>query len=209
MIPGRGSEFLAPLDVRKIPGVGKVTEQNLHTSASSKVGDLARLENLSRRALRQMGPGAGRQVARRRCRRLVRFRNRRGRRSKIHQPRTHLQRRHRRRPQLESTLDAAIARWSAAACASTNLRRTLQLKLRYKDFTTLTRAHSLPAPTQLDTEIFEQIRTLFRKNWKKGQHSPAGRASFALQDATRSDQLLEGDRQRALEAGHGGRRPPA
>jgi len=42
------------------------------------------------------------------------------------------------------------------------------LKLRYKDFTTITRAHSLPIATQLDTEIFEQIRTLFRKNWKKG-----------------------------------------
>src|SRR5260370_33574979 len=38
--------------------------------------------------------------------------------------------------------------------------RTIQLKLRYKDFTTLTRAHSLPSPTQLDTEIFEQVRTL-------------------------------------------------
>ena len=46
--------------------------------------------------------------------------------------------------------------------------RTIQLKLRYKDFTTITRAHTLPAPTQLDTEIFEQVRALFRKNWKKG-----------------------------------------
>jgi DNA polymerase-4 len=46
--------------------------------------------------------------------------------------------------------------------------RTIQLKLRYKDFTTITRAHSLAAPTQLDTEIFEQVRALFRKNWKKG-----------------------------------------
>src|ERR1017187_6852906 len=46
--------------------------------------------------------------------------------------------------------------------------RTLQLKLRYKDFTTLTRAHTLASPTQLDTEIFAEIRALFRKNWKKG-----------------------------------------
>ena len=46
--------------------------------------------------------------------------------------------------------------------------RTLQLKLRYKDFTTITRAHTLPSPTQLDTEIFEQIRLLFRRNWRKG-----------------------------------------
>jgi DNA polymerase-4 len=46
--------------------------------------------------------------------------------------------------------------------------RTIQLKLRYKDFTTFTRARTLPAATQLDTEIFEQVRVLFYKNWKQG-----------------------------------------
>jgi len=45
--------------------------------------------------------------------------------------------------------------------------RTIQLKLRYQDFTTITRAHSLTVPTQLDTDVFEQVRALFRKNWKK------------------------------------------
>jgi DNA polymerase-4 len=47
--------------------------------------------------------------------------------------------------------------------------RTIQLKLRYEDFKTITRAHSLPGPTQLDTEIFEQVRALFRKNWRNGE----------------------------------------
>ena len=46
--------------------------------------------------------------------------------------------------------------------------RTIQLKLRYSDFTTITRAHSLPRPTQVDVEIFEEARRLFRSNWKKG-----------------------------------------
>jgi DNA polymerase-4 len=46
--------------------------------------------------------------------------------------------------------------------------RTLQLKLRYKDFTTITRAHTLDAPTQLDNEIFQQIHRLFHLNWRKG-----------------------------------------
>jgi DNA polymerase-4 len=46
--------------------------------------------------------------------------------------------------------------------------RTIQLKLRYKDFTTITRAHSLEQPTQMDTEIFEQSRRLFMNNWKRG-----------------------------------------
>jgi len=74
--------------------------------------------------------------------------------------------------------------------------RTIQLKLRYKDFTTLTRAHTLAASTQLDTEIFEQIRELFRKNWKRGlpvRLLGVQASSFSAQP----DQinLLEGNRQ--------------
>jgi DNA polymerase-4 len=46
--------------------------------------------------------------------------------------------------------------------------RTLQLKLRYSDFSTITRAQTLARPTELDTEIFDQARTLFLKNWKRG-----------------------------------------
>src|SRR5215467_6148993 len=42
--PGQEAQFLAPLDVRDIPGVGKVTEQNLHALGIMTVGDLAKLE---------------------------------------------------------------------------------------------------------------------------------------------------------------------
>ena len=44
VIPGQEAAFLAPLDVRKVPGVGKVTEKNLHAVGIRKVGDLARLD---------------------------------------------------------------------------------------------------------------------------------------------------------------------
>jgi len=44
VLPGKEAAFLAPLDVRKVPGVGKVTEKNLHALGIRKVGDLARLE---------------------------------------------------------------------------------------------------------------------------------------------------------------------
>ena len=46
--------------------------------------------------------------------------------------------------------------------------RTLQLKLRYRDFTTITRARTLEAPTQLDNEIFREAQKLFHRNWRKG-----------------------------------------
>src|SRR3954451_3297514 len=45
IIPGQEAAFLAPLDVRKVPGVGKVTEKNLHAFGIRKVGDLAKLDD--------------------------------------------------------------------------------------------------------------------------------------------------------------------
>src|ERR1700694_3289255 len=44
VLPGEEARFLAPLDVRKIPGVGKVTEKNLHALGIRKIGDLAALD---------------------------------------------------------------------------------------------------------------------------------------------------------------------
>src|SRR5499427_10432657 len=44
VLPGQEASFLAPLDVRKVPGVGKVTERNLHALGIRKVGDLAALD---------------------------------------------------------------------------------------------------------------------------------------------------------------------
>jgi DNA polymerase-4 len=40
--------------------------------------------------------------------------------------------------------------------------------LRYSDFSTITRAHSVPRATQIDTELYEEIRALFQQNWKPG-----------------------------------------
>src|SRR5213596_1020078 len=46
VVPGEEARFLAPLDVRDIPGVGKVTEQNLHALGIRKVGDLSRFGDM-------------------------------------------------------------------------------------------------------------------------------------------------------------------
>jgi DNA polymerase-4 len=83
--------------------------------------------------------------------------------------------------------------------------RTIQLKLRYKDFTTITRAHTLPAPTQLDNEIFEQARGLFRKNWRRGtQVRLLGVHASSFQGESPQEDLLENSRrqrwQQALSA---------
>jgi DNA polymerase-4 len=46
---------------------------------------------------------------------------------------------------------------------------TIKLKLRWHDFTTLTRQATLPAPTSDDREIYSAVKELFNKTWVKGK----------------------------------------
>jgi DNA polymerase IV len=169
VIPGREAAFLAPLDVRKVPGVGKVTEKNLHALGIRKVGDLARLDEafLEERfgkwglalAGKSRGLDAGGWFD-------TEIGEDEGPKSISHEHTFG-----------EDTADLAVLESTLARlCEMVGRRlreqkleaRTLQLKLRYSDFTTITRAHSMPRPTQLDTEMYEEIRSLFRRNWKPG-----------------------------------------
>jgi DNA polymerase-4 len=43
--------------------------------------------------------------------------------------------------------------------------RTIQLKLRYRDFTTITRAHSLDHGTQFDGDLIAAVLDLLQRNW--------------------------------------------
>ena len=169
ILPGEEAKFLAPLDVREIPGVGKVMESHLHALGIKKVGDLARLEEheLEDRfgkwgmalAGKARGEDAGgwfdAEVGADLDAKSI-----------SHEHTYNVDTAD--IAQLESTLMRLSEMVGRRLRESNFYARTLQLKLRYKDFSTITRAHSLPNPTQLDIEIFEAIRTLFRKNWKKG-----------------------------------------
>ncbi len=46
---------------------------------------------------------------------------------------------------------------------------TIKLKLRWENFTTLTRQATLPHPTNDDLEIYSAVKDLFNKTWKKGK----------------------------------------
>jgi DNA polymerase-4 len=100
----------------------------------------------------------------------------------------------------ESQLEATLMRLSEMVGRrlreSSFHARTVQLKLRYTDFTTITRAHSLPVPTQLDGEIFSQVRLLFRRNWKPGrQVRLLGVQASSFEAQAEQISLLEGGRQ--------------
>lgn len=169
VIPGCESAFLAPLDVRKIPGVGKVTEKNLNALGIRKVGDLAGLDDafLEQRfgkwglalAGKSRGLDAGGWYD-------TQIGEDAGPKSISHEHTYNEDTAD--RAQLESTL-ARLSEMVGRRLREQNLlARTLQLKLRYSDFSTITRAHSLPRGTALDTEIYREIHRLFLANWKAG-----------------------------------------
>jgi DNA polymerase IV len=169
IVPGEEARFLAPLDVREIPGVGKVMEKHLQEIGIRKVGDLAKLEEaeLEERfgkwglalAGKARGEDAGgwfdSEVGAREEAKSI---------SHEHTYNEDTADAN----QLEATL-MRLSEMVGRRLREANLHaRTIQLKLRYKDFTTITRAHSRAQPTQIDGEIFEEVRALFRKNWKRG-----------------------------------------
>jgi DNA polymerase-4 len=104
--------------------------------------------------------------------------------------------------QLESTLMRLSEMVGRRLREASLHARTLQLKLRYKDFTTITRAQTVPTPTQLDNEIFEHIQLLFRKNWRKGAEVRllGVQASAFEAQVEQGDLLEDGRRQRWQQA---------
>jgi DNA polymerase IV len=197
IVPGEEAKFLAPLDVREIPGVGKVMEKHLHSLGIRKVGDLARLETseleerFGKWGLALAGKARGEDAG-------GWFDSEVGADTAVKS----ISHEHTYNEdtadanQLEATL-MRLSEMVGRRLREANVHaRTIQLKLRYKDFTTITRAHSLVVPTQLDGEIFECIRTLFHKNWKKGsQVRLLGVQTSSFETQPEQISLLEGGRQ--------------
>jgi DNA polymerase-4 len=197
IVPGEESKFLAPLDVRDIPGVGKVMEKHLHELGVKKVGDLARLEEseleirFGKWGLALAGKARGEDAG-------GWFDSEVG----ADPDAKSISHEHTYNEdtadasQLEATLMRLSEMVARRLRESKFYARTIQLKLRYKDFSTITRAHTLRAPTQLDGEIFEAIRALFRKNWRPGaQVRLLGVQASSFEKQAEQISLLEGGKQ--------------
>jgi DNA polymerase-4 len=167
--PGLEARFLAPLDIRRIPGVGKVTEKRLHEIGIHRVGDLAQLEEsiLEQRfgkwGLALAGKSRGEDAG-------GWFDESIG----DHSDPKSISHEHTYSVDtcdgevLDSTL-IKLSEMVARRLREHGLHaRTVQIKLRNQAFETVTRARSLPQPTQLDIEISRQARELFHENWQPG-----------------------------------------
>jgi DNA polymerase-4 len=198
VLPGREAEFLAPLEVRKIPGIGKVMERELHAIGIRTVAELSKQDEtfLEQRfgalgkalAGKSRGQDAGAwfdaEVGGREEAKSISHEH------TFNDDTNDAE-------VLESTLERLSEMVARRLREAGVQARTIQLKLRYSDFTTITRAHTLPTPTQLDNAIYEQVRMLLRKNWQGGRAVRLlGVHASGLQAAKQAGQmdLLDGGR---------------
>jgi len=199
--PGAEAGFLRPLDIRKIPGVGKVAEKKLQEIGVYKVGDLARLddrflmERFGKMGLALAGKAKGFDAGSWFEKEMA-----------AHEDPKSISHEHTfnedtpERSVLESTL-AHISEKVGRRLREHGLHaRTVQIKFRYSDFTTFTRAQSLDHATQLDTEIYRMARDLFFGNWQTGRPIRLiGVQTTGFEETEGQLDLLAGDRNEKLK----------
>ncbi len=194
--PGTEAAFLAPLPVRRIPGIGPVAEKELKKLGVSTVGELAALEH---DRLSEVFGKWGESL----------YRKARGEdaelwfvddeQKSISHERTFL---HDvgDPEELEATLSYLAQLVGQRLRASKLHARTVTLKLRYSSFETITRAHTLPEATDLDDALFQTARQLLRRAWDRKQKVRLlGVAAGSLGDAPAQLGLLDASKQERAE----------
>jgi DNA polymerase-4 len=158
--PGSEARFLAPLSVRKIPGIGEVTERALRALRIETVEQLSAqpLENLEK-VFGQWGTALYRKARGGDSYEFV-----------IDAEPKSISHNHTFGEDTDDTdaLTATLSHLSQKACKRLReaglAARTLTLTIRYAGFDTYTRSKTLSEPTQLDADIFAAFQTLFHEH---------------------------------------------
>ena len=182
--PGGEAAFLAPLPLRRLPGLGPAAERALSGLGITTLGQLAALprDTVQRRVGRASGsslwerargidstpvsiPGAPKSVSREET-----FARDVAKRSALHL----------RIGELASDVGARLRNggWTA---------RTVTLKLRYADFTTITRQETLAIATATDTTVRDAAVTLLDTAWSGDAVRLLGVGVTGLEDAPQLD----------------------
>jgi len=192
--------FLAPLEVKRIPGVGKVMQGKLREIGIERIGQLQQLDDKtlggrfgkwgSALAAKARGEDGGGwfdyEIGSRDQPKSISHETTFG----------------------EDTADTALLDATLAELVQLVARRlrehglssrTVQIKLRYSDFKTLTRSKTLENPTQLDNIILETVRTLFRDNWSSRRVRLLGVHVGSLTTSGGQLGLLDGNDRRKWE----------
>src|SRR5262249_48059945 len=158
VVPAEGElEFLHPLPVERLWGVGKVTAKKLNDRGIFTVADVAKVPDAA--LLAMLGKATGRHIgalARNVDPRPVTAGRRGGSIGSQHAMG--------RRPKSADELDAAavgiVDRVARRMRRASRVGRTVTLRLRFDDFTRITRSHTMPMSTSHTETILSTVRTL-------------------------------------------------
>ena len=154
---GTELDFLHPLPVERVWGVGKVTAAKLHDRGVSTVGELAQLSEPALVAM--LGRASGRHLhalAHNRDPRPLEV----GRRRRSIGSQRALGRSPRSPEDLDGILIGLVERVTRRLRTGGRVCRTVVLRLRFDDFTRATRSHTLPRPTAHTQTILLALRDL-------------------------------------------------
>lgn len=159
--PGSESAFLAPLSVRRIPGIGRVTEAALK---GLEVESIAQLQQLTLQRLEEVFGKWG-QALYRKARGIDSFEFFVDAEPKSISHNQTFGHDTNDREVLESTL-SHLCQKAAKRLREAGLHaRTVTVTLRFADFTTITRGHTLSEPSDLDRIFLRTVRDLFSHTW--------------------------------------------
>jgi len=158
VVPPEGElDFLHPLPVERLWGVGRVTAAKLHDRGISTVGDVAALPEGALVAM--LGPGAGRHLhalAHNRDPRVVEV----GRRRRSIGSQQALGRARHTLAGIDTVIVGLVDRVTRRMRSAHRVGRTVMLRLRFDDFARATRSHTLPGATAHTPTILTAVRDL-------------------------------------------------
>ncbi len=163
--PGEEAEFLAPLPVQSLWGVGPKTAEKLETVGITTIGALA---ETSPETLEMMFGRFGPDLRKRAQGiddRPISLEHE----TKSISNETTFAKDLTDQAQLEHTFRKLSEQVGRRLRKANLAGSTVQVKLRWADFTTLTRQTTLTSATNLDRDIFDNAVALFRENWHQGQ----------------------------------------
>lgn len=163
--PGEEAKFLSPLPVQSLWGIGPKSAEKLSSIGISTIGELAKTDPSTLKMLfGRFGPDLQRRAsglddrpvetehAIKSISNEITFAK------DLNHEKQLLQ-------TFRSLAEKVGRRLRKASLAGS----TVQIKLRWSDFTTITRQTTLPSATNLDQEIYDTAVLLFKENWVKGR----------------------------------------
>ena len=187
--PGEVLNFLAPLPLERIWGVGKKTAETLHDLGFSTIGDI---QKASYKELQEHFDSFADRL----------YYLSRGEDDRLVEPDLVRKSLGKETTYEEDLMDSSEAERELLRLSQEvgwRLRRegfsgmTVMLKLRYAPFVTISRSHTFASPISLDEEIFEEVRSLFRKLDRKKDIRLLGVAVGNLEENSGQGSLFQDD----------------